>query len=77
MHPSVVLAQDENILAIETNAEQKNRCFLQPAILERNVTHCKFLMRLMQFLWYIAGSYTGLRVCMASLRGICYALNKP
>ncbi|MBN8837312.1 MAG: tRNA (adenosine(37)-N6)-threonylcarbamoyltransferase complex dimerization subunit type 1 TsaB [Sphingobacteriia bacterium] len=76
---SVVLAQDENILAIETNAEQKNHAaFLQPAI--QNM--CNTLQISLNAIdavsvVYGPGSYTGLRVAMASAKGICYALNKP
>lgn len=76
---SVVLAEDEKIRAVEENTEQKNHAtFVQPAI---DKIFRSLNIRIQELsavsVVYGPGSYTGLRVAMASAKGICYALNKP
>lgn len=75
----VGFADSEGIIAQQTNESQKDHAvFLQVAIsklmLENNI--------LLQTIDAVAivngpGSYTGLRVGLASAKGFCYALNKP
>ncbi len=78
-YASVCLSDGNNILAIEENFEQKNHAaFLQPAI-KKIQTALQFQLSSLQAIAVTAGpgSYTGLRVGLASAKGLCYALNKP
>jgi tRNA threonylcarbamoyladenosine biosynthesis protein TsaB len=78
-HASVCLSQDGNVLTIEESSDQKNHgSFLQPAIkkilalVNLNLSSIDAIS-----ITEGPGSYTGLRVGMASAKGLCYALNKP
>ena len=76
---SVCLAKDEESIGIKINTSQNDHAsWLQPSIAlllsENNVS--------IEELDAIAvsagpGSYTGLRVGMATAKGLCFALNKP
>ena len=75
---SVCLADDENILALEENFEQKNHAaFLQPAI-QKIFSLTKIEIKNINAVAVTIGpgSYTGLRVGLASAKGLSYALNK-
>ncbi len=75
----IVLSSDENCIATITNNEQKTHAsFVQPAIKEI-FSKSTFSLADIDAVSVVAGpgSYTGLRVGMASAKGICYALNKP
>ncbi|MEX6690477.1 tRNA (adenosine(37)-N6)-threonylcarbamoyltransferase complex dimerization subunit type 1 TsaB [Danxiaibacter flavus] len=75
----VCLALDDKVIATETNPEQKNHAaFLQPAI-QRLMHHAKKSLADIDAIAVVSGpgSYTGLRVGLASAKGLCYALNKP
>ncbi|TWI83486.1 tRNA threonylcarbamoyladenosine biosynthesis protein TsaB [Lacibacter cauensis] len=78
-HASVAVAKDAVLLGIKTSASQKEHAsFLQPAI--QNL-----LLELGQELKQLdaiavttgPGSYTGLRVAMATAKGLSFALNIP
>ncbi len=75
----VSLASDGEVIATETNPDQKNHAaFLQPAI-ERLMKTVQLPLRDIDAIAAVSGpgSYTGLRVGLASAKGLCYALNKP
>ncbi len=76
---SVCLSDDNIVLALQQSTEQKNHAsFVQVAIKEILLAAgCR-----MNDIDAVAvtegpGSYTGLRVGLASAKGLCYALNKP
>ena len=78
-HGAVALSDGLQILASRETASQKEHAsFLQPAIAEI----CKQTGIALPTIHAVSvsigpGSYTGLRVGLASAKGICYALNKP
>jgi tRNA threonylcarbamoyladenosine biosynthesis protein TsaB len=75
----ISIAKDGEILAVASNTAQKDHGgFLQPAI-EELLKKTGFPIKKLDAIAISAGpgSYTGLRVGMASAKGLCYALNKP
>jgi tRNA threonylcarbamoyladenosine biosynthesis protein TsaB len=77
-HASICLSRDESILGLIEGTEQKNHAsFVQPAIKELT-TGLGLGLKDIDAVAVTAGpgSYTGLRVGMASAKGICYALQK-
>ncbi len=78
-HASVCLSETETVLAMEQSADQKNHAsFIQPAI-RKLLWHTGLSLQLIDAVAVTAGpgSYTGLRVGMATAKGLCYALQKP
>ncbi len=75
----VCLSDDGKIIAVEENHDQKNHAaFVQPAI-EKIFHSVQYSLKDIDAVAVTVGpgSYTGLRVGMASAKGLCYALNKP
>ncbi len=78
-HGGVCLSEGNHLLASKSNIIwQQHAAFLQPAIQEI----CREAGLLLPDVHAIAvsngpGSYTGLRVGLASAKGLCYALDKP
>jgi len=76
---SICLSKENQLLGVEVNEDQKNHAsFLQPAI--QKLFHQTNLK--LQEIDAISvtngpGSYTGLRVGLASAKGLCFALQKP
>lgn len=76
---SVCVAEDDKVIGIKTNPSQKDQAsWLQPAIAALLEEH-NFSSKSLDAVAVSAGpgSYTGLRVGMATAKGLCYALNIP
>jgi tRNA threonylcarbamoyladenosine biosynthesis protein TsaB len=76
---SVCLAKNENLLGIKINPSQKDHAaWLHIAIRELLSEHAIGMQQLDAIAISAGpGSYTGLRVGMATAKGLCYALNIP
>jgi len=76
---SICLASDDNILELSTNENQKDHAaWLHSAIADLLKKTGKSINDLDAVAVSIGpGSYTGLRVGLASAKGLCYALNIP
>ncbi len=78
-YAGICLSKDGEILAYEEHADQKNHAaFLQPAI-QQLMQQSGLQLTDIDAVAVTGGpgSYTGIRVGLASAKGICYALNKP
>lgn len=78
-HASVCLSKGTTVLGLIESDEQKNHAsFIQPAI-QQLMGNCGYSLNQLDAVAVTAGpgSYTGLRVGLASAKGICYALPKP
>jgi tRNA threonylcarbamoyladenosine biosynthesis protein TsaB len=78
-HASVCFSKQGQVIAIAESKDQKNHAaFVQPAIGELASQHSINLQSIDAVAVTAGpGSYTGLRVGMASAKGICYAIQKP
>ncbi|MBO9566359.1 MAG: tRNA (adenosine(37)-N6)-threonylcarbamoyltransferase complex dimerization subunit type 1 TsaB [Niastella sp.] len=78
-HASICIAKDGVAITTMVNREQKDHAgWIQSAIAEA-VRDAGFSMQQLEAVAITAGpgSYTGLRVGMATAKGLCYALNIP
>lgn len=78
-YAGVCLSKDGTVLASQSHQHQKDHAaFLQPAI-EAIMYEGGYLLKDIDAVAVTGGpgSYTGIRVGLASAKGICYALNKP
>jgi tRNA threonylcarbamoyladenosine biosynthesis protein TsaB len=78
-HASVAVAKDGVLLGLKTNTTQKDHAsFLQPAI-HTLLDELHVTLKEVQAIAVTTGpgSYTGLRVGLASAKGLCFALNIP
>lgn len=76
---SICLSKDNDVLCYAENKEQKNHTsFLQPAI-QQIMDEVGYALQNIDAIAVTIGpgSYTGLRVGLASAKGLCFALNKP
>jgi tRNA threonylcarbamoyladenosine biosynthesis protein TsaB len=76
---SVCISNENVIIAYEENLEQKSHAFfLQPAV-KKIFDECEFVLNDLDAIAVTngPGSYTGLRVGLASAKGLCFALNRP
>lgn len=78
-HASVCLSKDHELLALESNPNQKDHAaFIQPAIRRLlSTVNCQLSALDAVAASNGPGSYTGLRVGLSTAKGICYALDKP
>ncbi len=75
---SVCISNENEIIAYEENLEQKSHAsFLQPAV-KKMFDECEFSLNDLDAISVTngPGSYTGLRVGLASAKGLCFALGK-
>lgn len=78
-YASVCLTKNGLVIGFAEHAEPKNHgAFLQPAI-QQIFQEAGYLVKDVDAISVSngPGSYTGLRVGLASAKGLCYALNKP
>lgn len=78
-HASICLSEGEKIIGLIESTEQKNHAsFVQPAI-QQLIEQAGITLKDINAIAVTSGpgSYTGLRVGLASAKGICYALQKP
>jgi len=78
-HASVCLSNESGVLLLKESQDQKNHgAFLQPAI-QQILLETGIDLQAVDAISVTEGpgSYTGLRVGLASAKGLCYALQKP
>jgi tRNA threonylcarbamoyladenosine biosynthesis protein TsaB len=75
----VALSEDSNLLAMETNEQSNTHASFVQVAIESIVAKANIKMQSIDAVVVTMGpgSYTGLRVGLATAKGIAYALNKP
>ncbi len=76
---SVCLAKEGEILSLEKNDQQKDHAAWLHVAIQKLMLDAKLEISNLDAVAVTSGpgSYTGLRVGLASAKGICFALNKP
>jgi len=76
---SVCLARDEEMLAIRLNQQQSDHASWIHMAIQELLTESGFILSQLDAVAVTIGpgSYTGLRVGLASAKGLCFALDKP
>jgi len=78
-YAGVCISNDATVLAVEETSDQKNHgAFVQPAI-QKLANKLNIQLEHLDAIVVSGGpgSYTGLRVGLATAKGLCYALQKP
>ena len=76
---SVCICQDDEMLALEVNEHPKEHASFIHIAIKNAMVHAGISLSQISAIAVTAGpgSYTGLRVGLATAKGLCYALNKP
>jgi len=76
---SVALAREGNLLAVKTNDQQKDHAAWTHVAIRELMEQTGYTLHHLDAVAVVAGpgSYTGLRVGMATAKGICYAAGIP
>ncbi|MBI1343878.1 MAG: tRNA (adenosine(37)-N6)-threonylcarbamoyltransferase complex dimerization subunit type 1 TsaB [Terrimonas sp.] len=76
---SVCLAEDQEILSLQTNAKQKDHASWIHTAIQSLFADTRIKMEALTAVAVSIGpgSYTGIRIGLSSAKGICYALHKP
>lgn len=76
---TIAIAGDGLVLSVRTNTESRNHAATINIMIEEVLTEAGISMQVLSAIVVCAGpgSYTGLRIGLATAKGICYALNLP
>lgn len=76
---SVCISKHDKVLAIEQSVEQKNHATFVHTAIQHLLATTGYSLQALDAIAVTEGpgSYTGLRVGMATAKGLCYVINKP